>query len=190
MTATGQDALPDMRQPAPDHIDSGEAALRVIFLDPHPEVPETSYALGYLDGSIAGHMFAFTTGGVFLKASHASTHEQCYATSLRPLPLAAALSKHRDVHDLYVVGWLAGWRDSTVSARGALECVSCARRLFDGLDSVHRCQVDGVAACLSDCADDYCRRVGEDRDAHLVACFDEIEEPVDDCTAAVDAAVQ
>lgn len=186
MTITEQPALPVLRQPAPETIASGEQALSTIFLDPSPEVPETSYALGYLDGCIAGHMYSANV--TFVVSAHASTHEQVYETFLRPLPLPAALTRHRDVHDLYVVGWLTGWRDSTTGARGALECVVCARRLFADVDSVHRCRVDGVVACRrGSCDDDYCRADGPELVQHLVECFDEIPEPTaqDACTAAV-----
>lgn len=172
-----------MRQPV-ERVDSAQAALAVILMEPSPSVPETAFATGYLAGSIAGAMF--TAHGVFMTSSHAAQHEQWYATTLRPLSLVAALSKHRDLHDLEGAGWLDAWRQGTVGARHAEECVSCGRRLFDGLDAIHYCRVDeGIVTCFSDCADDYCRRDDDDRAEHLAACFDEIGEP--DCTDAVEA---
>lgn len=149
--------LPELRQPTPTYIDTIEAAIRVIEIDPTLENPTTSYAFGYLHGGIAALMFC--VNDCFQLSAHATDHEQAYMSRLRPMSLVAALSKHSDLHELRLVGWLTGWRDWTRRTRKRAECPRCARALIEGLDGGFRCTVDGAVLCASDTRDcwrEYC----------------------------------
>lgn len=142
-------AVTELRQPMPDRCESPEGALALLRHDPSRSVQST-YALAYLDGWVAGRVYAF---GGDMTREQVDRHTSAHVSRQRPLPLHELLADPRWFtwrdEDIADAAWLQGWKDATLDADGALECedVDCARRLFADLDDTHRCEVDGGVFC-------------------------------------------
>src|SRR4051794_28303321 len=88
MTQTDEQPVTALKYPV-ERITCPEQALRAISIEPDPDDPITAFAGRYLAGSLAGQRLC---RGV-LTSQDVRDRDEAYASSLRPLPLHAALSK-------------------------------------------------------------------------------------------------
>lgn len=145
-------------QPHPEQIETVEQAVAALRLDPNESHREGAYSLGFIEGGLAGVAYAST--GV-IPDDLADLLAESYATTLAPLPFAAALAA-RPKHTLWAggfgytatalryVGRLAGFRAEAVSGRDCHECPSCARLNITDVHDVAYCPLDGVWLCAGD----------------------------------------
>lgn len=145
----------EIRQPAPEQCTTAVQALGIIAIDPDPDVPQTAYATGMVDGHLIGLRWAHG----FQSAADVETWERFfgpgswafYPRSLDDAVKAASrCASAMRAHELaYGAGLHEGFRSATFGMDGASECAAqgCGRRLVPS-DDVHSCLRDG---------EDYCR---------------------------------